>query len=60
MINDSPPKITEALQMTQKLRLFRTTQQPQLHQLISELESKLFDIYIDSKEKRQTTMDEYF
>ena len=38
--------------MIQKLRLFGTTQQPQLHELISELESKLIDIYIDSTRKK--------
>ncbi|CAF1110764.1 unnamed protein product [Rotaria sordida] len=39
-----PPKIAEAMEMTQKLRLLATTQHPQLHKLISELESKLIDV----------------
>ena len=49
---DSPPKITEVVQILQKLRLFVAIQEPQLHPLISELESKLFDLYIDSKKKK--------
>ena len=43
---DLPPKSTEAIEMTEKLRLLATMQQPQLHQLITELQSKLIDIYI--------------
>ncbi len=35
--------------MMQRLRLLLTIQQPQLHKFISELESKLIDVYIDSK-----------
>jgi hypothetical protein len=45
--------------MTHKLRLFASTQQPQLHKLVNELESKLIDVYIDSK-RRQTTIDDFF
>ncbi|CAF4213616.1 unnamed protein product [Rotaria sordida] len=55
-----PPKITEAMEMTQKLRLLATTQYPQLHKLISELESKLIDVYIDSKKQKQTTIENFF
>jgi len=39
------------MEMIQRLHLLLTIQQPQLHKLISELESKLIDVYIDSKEK---------
>ncbi len=39
--------------MMQRLRLLLTIQQPQLHKLISDLESKLIDVDIDSKEKKQ-------
>ena len=57
---DTPPKITEAIEMTHKLRLLATTQQSQLHKLINELESKLIDVYIESKNRRQTTVDDFF
>jgi hypothetical protein len=45
--------------MMQRLRFLLTIQQPQLHKLISELESKLIDFYIHSKGKK-TTLDEFF
>ncbi|CAF4777045.1 unnamed protein product, partial [Rotaria sp. Silwood2] len=34
---ESPPKITEAMEMIRKLHLLATTQQPQLHSLINEI-----------------------
>ena len=43
---DLPPKSTEAIEMTEKFRLLATMQQPQLHQLITELQSQLIDVYI--------------
>ncbi len=39
--------------MMQRHCLLLTIQKPQLHKLISELESKLIDVYIDSKEKKK-------
>ncbi|CAF3232233.1 unnamed protein product [Rotaria sp. Silwood2] len=56
---ESPPKITEAMEMIQKLHLLTTAQQPQLHSLINEIEFRLTDIYIDSKVKRQTTLEDF-
>jgi hypothetical protein len=55
-----PPKLPEAMEMIRKLHLLAITQQPHLHQLINELESKLTDIYIDSKTKKQTTLEDFF
>ncbi len=45
--------------MMQRHYLLLTIQKPQLHKLISELESKLIDVYIDSKEKK-TAMEDFF
>ena len=56
---DMPPKITEAIQMIEKLRLLAIMQQPQLHKLITELQSKLIDVYIDSKKQKQTTLEDF-
>ena len=56
---DVPPKITEAIEMTEKLRLLATMQQPQLHKLITELQSKLIDVYIDSKKQKPTTLEDF-
>ena len=39
------------MQVIKRLRLVFTIEQPQLYKLINELESKLIDFYIDSKEK---------
>ncbi|CAF2944116.1 unnamed protein product [Rotaria sp. Silwood2] len=57
---ESPPKIMEAMEMIRKFHLLTTTQQPQLHQLINQLESKLTDVYINSKTKRQTPLEDFF
>ena len=57
---ETPPRITDTFEITQKLHLFAIVQQPQLHSLISKLESKLIDVYIDSKATRQTTLEDFF
>ena len=40
--------LPEALDMVRKLHLLASSQHPDLHQLVSELEAKLTDIYLDS------------
>ncbi|CAF1116814.1 unnamed protein product [Rotaria magnacalcarata] len=57
---ESPPKIMEAMEILRKLHLPATIQEPQLHQLISQLESKLTDVYIHSKAKKQTKLEDFF
>lgn len=57
---ETPPKIIDALEMIRNLHLLATVQQPQLHSLINELECKLIDVYIDSKGKRQTILENFF
>ena len=47
------------MEMVRKLHLLATTQQPQLYSLINEIEFRLIDIYIDSKAKRQATLQEF-
>jgi hypothetical protein len=56
---DKPPKLTEAFEMMHKLHLLVTIQHSQLHQLIDKLESKLIDVYIDSTERRQATINDF-
>ncbi|CAF2055335.1 unnamed protein product [Rotaria magnacalcarata] len=60
MPTESPPTITEAMKMIRKLHLLATTQEPQLHQLVNELESKLTGVYIHLKPKRQTILEDFF
>ncbi|CAF5063826.1 unnamed protein product, partial [Rotaria magnacalcarata] len=43
---EQPPNLSEALEMMRKLHLFASIEQPQLHNLISDLESQLTDIYL--------------
>ncbi|CAF3489640.1 unnamed protein product [Rotaria socialis] len=46
---EQPPNLSEAPEMMRKLHIFSSIEQPQLHNLISDLESHLTDIYLDSK-----------
>jgi hypothetical protein len=59
-VAEKPPNLSEVLEMMRKLHLFASIQQPQLHTLISELESQVTDIYLDSKVAKQSSITEYF
>lgn len=60
LIEESPPKLPEALEMIRRLHLLASTEQPDLHLLISQLESRFIDIYIDSKTTKQASITDYF
>ncbi|CAF1527396.1 unnamed protein product [Adineta ricciae] len=60
IIQEEPPSLTEALEMTRKLHLLACTSQPELHEVVANLESKLIDIYIDSKGNKQTSITDFF
>ncbi|CAF1683547.1 unnamed protein product, partial [Rotaria magnacalcarata] len=45
---EHPPTLCEALTIVKRLHLLSTTQHPELHVFISQLQSKLIDIYLDS------------
>ncbi|CAF5037718.1 unnamed protein product [Rotaria sp. Silwood1] len=60
VIQEQPPSLVEALEMIRKLHLLASTRQPQLHQLVTELESKLTDAYIDSKTSKQSSIIDFF
>ena len=57
---EQPPNISEALEMLRKLHLFALVEQPQLHNTLSDLESQLTDIYLDSKAVKQSSIKDYF
>ncbi|CAF3678409.1 unnamed protein product, partial [Rotaria socialis] len=57
---EQPPNLSEALEMMRKLHLFASIEQHQLHNLISDLESQLTDIYLDSKAVKQSSITDYF
>jgi hypothetical protein len=42
-------KLSEAIEIVQRLRLFSIRQCPQLYRAINDIEFKLTDIYLDSK-----------
>jgi len=60
IIQEEPPSLTEALEMTRKLHLLACTRQPELHKIVANLESTLIDIYIDSKGNKQTSITDFF
>jgi hypothetical protein len=57
---EEPPKLPEALDMVRKLHLLGSSQHPDLHQLVSELDVKLTDIYLDSRVAKQSSITDFF
>jgi len=57
---EQPPNLSEALEMLRKIHLYASIEQPQLHNLISDLESQLTDIYLDSKVAKQSSIKDCF
>ncbi|CAF1580142.1 unnamed protein product [Rotaria magnacalcarata] len=60
MPTEAPPKLIEAMYMVRRLHILAATQQPQLHRLISQLDSQLTQIFIDSKGVKQATIKDFF
>ena len=46
--------------MLRKLHIFASLEQPQLHNVLFDLESQLTDIYLDSKAVNQSAITNYF
>ena len=57
---EEPPSFVEALEMIRKLHLLVSVRQPELHSLMSDLEWKLTDSYIDSKTSKQSSIMDFF
>ncbi|CAF3816564.1 unnamed protein product [Rotaria sordida] len=57
---EDPPSLTESLELVRRLRLLSTTQQPELHPFITQLQSKLTDVFLDSNSSKQRSILEYF
>lgn len=60
LMNEAPPKLLDALEMVRRLHLLAATEQPQLHSLISHLDSHLTQLFIDSLVLKQRTIDDFF
>jgi len=59
-IREQLTNISEALEILRKLHIFAWLEQPQLHNALFDLESKLIDIYLDSKAVKQSAITNYF
>ena len=58
--DEDPPSLAESLELVRRLRLLSTTQQPELHPFINQLQSKLTDILLDSNLSKQKSIFDYF
>ena len=59
-VKETPPNLMEALDMLERLHLLASTEQSQLHLLISDLKSKLTDAYLDSKVSKRNCIPDCF
>lgn len=57
---EDPPSLAESLELVRRLRFLSTTQQPELHPFINQLQSKLTDILLDSNLSKQKSIFDYF
>ena len=57
---ETPPKISEVMEMIRELHLLAKAQHPHLHPIINQLESQITDIYASSKSKKQIVLNDFF
>lgn len=57
---EEPPSLAESLELVRRLRLLSTTQQPEIHPFIIQLQSKLTDVLLDSQVSKQKSIFDYF
>ncbi|CAF2706287.1 unnamed protein product [Rotaria sp. Silwood2] len=57
---ETPPKLVEAMEMVRRLHLLAAMEQPQLHHVISQLDSQLTQLFIESQGLKQTTIEDFF
>ncbi|CAF1622589.1 unnamed protein product [Adineta ricciae] len=57
---EQPPSVTDAIQLLRRLRLLTTARYPELHSLLSQFQSKLIDIYLDSNNVKQRSILDFF
>lgn len=57
---EQSPSLSEAMDMIRRLHLLSTTQQPELHLCVMQLQSKLIDIYLDSNVSKQRSIRDFF
>ena len=57
---EDPPTLSESLEFVRRLRRLSTTQQPELHPFVIQLQSKLTDVLLDSNISKQKSICDYF
>ena len=60
LVRDTIPDLSEALDMQRRLHLLTSTEQPQLHSLVNDLQYKLTDVYMHSEVSKQSCITDYF
>ena len=60
LLTKDPPSLTESLELVRRLRLLSTTQQPEFHSLIIQLQSKLTGAFLSSNSSKERFILEYF
>ncbi|CAF2055852.1 unnamed protein product [Rotaria magnacalcarata] len=53
---EDPPSLSKSLELIHHLRILSTAQQPELHSLITQLRSKLTDIFLNSNSSKQRSI----
>jgi hypothetical protein len=53
---EQPPSISEAIEMVRRLKLLSTAQHAELHPFLTQLQSKLIDVYLDSNISKQRSI----
>ena len=59
-VEEESVSLTEALKIVRRLHLLSTTQYPEMHFFVIQLQSQLMEIYLDENRARQPTLYEYF
>lgn len=60
IVVEQPSSLHEAIQQLRRFRLLSATHHPELYALLSQLQSKLIDIHVDSKSSRQKPILDFF
>ncbi|CAF4055160.1 unnamed protein product [Rotaria magnacalcarata] len=58
--SEDPPSLSESLDLVRRLHLLSTTQHPELHPYIIQLQSKLTDVFLNSNQSKQRSILDYF
>lgn len=60
MILEQPPSLCEALEIVRRLHLLSIKQHPELHQFVTQLQSKLIDVYLQTDTSKQKSILDFF